>query len=171
MAIKNKHIVMLGCFDTKGEDFTYLYECLKGFGEEVLTINTGVMETIVDFPIAFGNEMVSEHSGTSLATIRKSNDRGKAVKLMGQGAAKVISDLVENDMVKGIIGMGGGGGTYIALKGRVPCKVEGAIKKGQRLVAGSNGSAVAANNSNDVFAVALESNADTGVKTIEVLVL
>jgi hypothetical protein len=63
------------------------------------------------------------------------------------------------------------GGTYIALKGRVPCKVEGAIKKGQRLVAGSNGSAVAANNSNDVFAVALESNLDTGVKTIEVLVL
>jgi uncharacterized protein (UPF0261 family) len=115
MIIKNKHIVMLGCFDTKGEDFTYLYECLKGFGEEVITINTGVMETSVDFPIAYGNEMVAEHSGTSLTTIRESNDRGKAVALMGQGAAKVISGLVGKEMVKGVIGMGGGGGTYMTL--------------------------------------------------------
>jgi hypothetical protein len=64
------------------------------------------------------------------------------------------------------------GGTYIALKGRVPCKVEGAIKKGQKLIAGNNGAAIAAtDNSFDVFAVALESNAETGIKTVEVLVL
>ncbi len=64
------------------------------------------------------------------------------------------------------------GGTYIALKGRVPCKVSGAVKKGQRLIAGNHGTAVpAVPHANDVFAVALESNSDTGVKTIEVLVL
>ncbi len=64
------------------------------------------------------------------------------------------------------------GGTYIALKGRVPCKVSGAVKKGQRLIAGNDGTAVpAVPHANDVFAVALESNSDTGVKTIEVLVL
>ncbi len=106
---------MLGCFDTKGEDFNYLYECLKGFGEEVITINTGVMETSVNFPIDYGNEIVAENSGTSLATIRTSNDRGMAVELMGQGAAKVIRGLVENNRVNGIIGMGGGGGTYMTL--------------------------------------------------------
>ncbi len=64
------------------------------------------------------------------------------------------------------------GGIYIALKGRVPCKVSGAVKKGQRLIAGNDGTAVlAVPHANDVFAVALESNSDTGVKTIEVLVL
>lgn len=64
------------------------------------------------------------------------------------------------------------GGTYIALKGRVPCKVVGAVKKGQRLIAGNDGTAVAAvPHANDVFAMALESSSDTGVKTIEVLVL
>ncbi len=64
------------------------------------------------------------------------------------------------------------GGIYIALKGRVPCKVSGAVKKGQRLIAGNHGTAVpAVPHANDVFAVALESNSDTGVKTIEVLVL
>jgi len=64
------------------------------------------------------------------------------------------------------------GGTYIALKGRVPVKVVGAIKKGQRLVAANGGMAVAAvPHANDVFAIALESNDNTDVKTIEAIVL
>jgi hypothetical protein len=64
------------------------------------------------------------------------------------------------------------GGTYIALKGRVPCKVIGAVRKGQRLIAGNNGTAVAAvPHSGDVFAIALESSNDIDVKVIEVLVL
>lgn len=64
------------------------------------------------------------------------------------------------------------GGTYIALKGRVPCKVIGAVRKGQRLIAANNGVAVAAvPHANDVFAMALESSDETGVKVIEVLVL
>lgn len=64
------------------------------------------------------------------------------------------------------------GGTYIALKGRVPCKVTGQVKKGQRLVAGEKGSAQAAySNNSDVFAIALESSTDAGEKVIEVLVL
>jgi hypothetical protein len=54
----------------------------------------------------------------------------------------------------------------------VPCKVSGAVKKGQRLVAGNDGTAVAAvPHANDVFGIALESSNDTGVKTVEVLVL
>lgn len=64
------------------------------------------------------------------------------------------------------------GGTYIALKGRVPCKVYGAVKKGDRLVAGPGGAAIAAHgNYANVFAVALESNGNDGVKLIEALVL
>jgi hypothetical protein len=64
------------------------------------------------------------------------------------------------------------GGTYIALKGRVPVKVTGAVKKGDNLIAGENGTAIAsASNSISVFAVALESNNDAGVKVIEALVL
>jgi hypothetical protein len=64
------------------------------------------------------------------------------------------------------------GGTYVALKGRVPCKVIGQVKKGQRLVAGLNGAAQATYGGNaDVFAIALESSDDTNEKVIEVLVL
>jgi hypothetical protein len=64
------------------------------------------------------------------------------------------------------------GGTYIALKGRVPVKVVGAVKKGDRLVATANGCATAGvPHSSDVFAIALETNSDVLVKIIEAVVL
>jgi hypothetical protein len=62
------------------------------------------------------------------------------------------------------------GGTYIALKGRVPVKIYGNVKKNQRLVAGPNGTAIATLISDlDVFAIALEDSNDKD--TIEALVL
>jgi hypothetical protein len=64
------------------------------------------------------------------------------------------------------------GGTYIALKGRVPVKVIGPVRKGDNLIAANDGCAsVGVHHSNDVFAIALESNDDTGVKLVEALVL
>jgi len=64
------------------------------------------------------------------------------------------------------------GGIYIALKGRVPCKVYGSVKKGDRLVAGPRGTAIAAHgNYANVFAVALESTGSDSISVIEALVL
>ena len=64
------------------------------------------------------------------------------------------------------------GGVYVALKGRVPVKVIGQIKKGQDLIAADNGCAmIAPSDSSRVFAVALETSDDEGVKIIEALVL
>jgi hypothetical protein len=64
------------------------------------------------------------------------------------------------------------GGTVIALKGRVPVKVTGNVMKGQRLVAGLNGTAQAAmGNTADVFAIALETSDDPNVKLVECVIL
>ena len=64
------------------------------------------------------------------------------------------------------------GGVYVALKGRVPVRVIGAVKKGDRLIASNNGCASAGvPHSNDVFAIALESNDSTDEKLIEAVVL
>jgi len=64
------------------------------------------------------------------------------------------------------------GGTYIALKGRVPVKVTGAVLKGQKLIAGPNGTAQAAfGNSTDAFAIALESNNDVNTKLVEAIII
>jgi hypothetical protein len=64
------------------------------------------------------------------------------------------------------------GGTAVALKGRVPVKVNGSVMKGQRLVAGPAGTAQAAmGNTADVFAIALESSDVAGIKLVECVIL
>jgi hypothetical protein len=64
------------------------------------------------------------------------------------------------------------GGTYIALKGRVPVKVIGSVKKGDNLIAANDGCASAAvHHSSEVFAIALESSTDSGVKLVEAVIL
>ena len=64
------------------------------------------------------------------------------------------------------------GGTYIALKGRVPVKVIGSVKKGDNLIAANDGCAsVAVHHSSEVFAVALESSNNTGIKLVEAVIL
>ena len=64
------------------------------------------------------------------------------------------------------------GGIYVALKGRVPCKAYGSVAKGDRLIAGPGGTAMAAHgNYANVFAVALESTGIRAENIIEVLVL
>lgn len=65
------------------------------------------------------------------------------------------------------------GGVYVALKGRVPVKVTGRVKKGDKLIGTDGGTAIAATfqQHTDVFAIALESNDDPTVKIVEALVL
>lgn len=74
------------------------------------------------------------------------------------------------------------GGTYIALKGRVPVKVIGAVRKGDKLIAAGGGCAgvastllkfspVRADSFPDTFAIALESSDDEGVKLVEAIIL
>lgn len=74
------------------------------------------------------------------------------------------------------------GGTYIALKGRVPVKVSGPVEKGDRLMAASNGTAapsylilrgqpVSSRTFPDTFAIALETNLAEGIKLVECVIL
>ena len=64
------------------------------------------------------------------------------------------------------------GGVYVALKGRVPVKVSGAISKGQQLVPTNVGVGVAAPaGAFNVFAVALEDNSDLSIKLVECVIL
>lgn len=110
-----KCILMLGCFDTKGEDFAFLYECIKAEGECVITINTGVMGTTENFPVDVESDVVALEAGHSITDLKNDKDRGRAVGIMGDGAAKVVAKLIVEEKIKGAIGMGGGGGTYITL--------------------------------------------------------
>ena len=123
---RNHQVVMLGCFDTKAADFEYLYTCLIRKGISVITINTGTMACTELFPIDFSAATVATYAGTDLARLQRTNDRGTALELMGSGAGRIVAELVRQNKVHGIIGMGGGGGTFIALKAMstVPYRIQ-----------------------------------------------
>ena len=64
------------------------------------------------------------------------------------------------------------GGTYVALKGRVPVRVIGRIKKGDELIAANNGCAMlAVPHASRVFAVSLETSDNESIKLIECVIL
>lgn len=113
--MKTPYILLLGCFDTKGEVFAYLHHCLLNHGERVVTLNTGTLGTTVAFPVDIEADAVAEAAGTTLEALRQKRDRGQAVDLMGQGAARLVAQLVAEGGMKAAISMGGGGGTYMAL--------------------------------------------------------
>jgi len=96
------------------------------------------------------------------------------------GGEKEVTESKFGDIVLGVVSTNPAymmnselvGGTYIALKGRVPVKVNGPVHKGNSLIAGNDGCGVITmDNTRRVFAIALETNLDPGVKTIEAVVL
>ena len=111
----NQYILLIGCFDTKGEVFAYLRKAILAKSERVLTINTGVMGTTTDFPVDYESDEVARAASHSLADLRKNRDRGQAIDVMGRGAAALVKQLVDAGKIKAVVGMGGGGGTFIAL--------------------------------------------------------
>lgn len=115
MAARDDYILVLGCFDTKGDVFSFLRDCLLSQGSRVITINTGIMGTTSLFPVDFESDMVALQAGASLEVLRKKGDRGQAVEIMGKGAALLIARLLKEGGMRAAIGMGGGGGTYITL--------------------------------------------------------
>ena len=96
------------------------------------------------------------------------------------GGEKEVTAATTGDVVLGVVSTNPAymmnselaGGTYIALKGQVPVKVSGPVYKGNALIAGNDGCGVVSiNPDRRVFAIALETNLDLGVKTIEAAVL
>ena len=64
------------------------------------------------------------------------------------------------------------GGVYVALKGRVPVRVVGPVTKGQALIGTAHGLAVAqTDDSQWMFAIALQDYTDIGIGLIEAVIL
>lgn len=115
MSSAHPSILMLGCFDTKGEVFSFLRQCILAEGEQVIALNTGVMGSTDLFPVDVESEQVALEGGSTLLELRKKAERGYAVEIMGKGAARIVAQLMAQGRIKAAVGMGGGGGTYITL--------------------------------------------------------
>jgi uncharacterized protein (UPF0261 family) len=84
-------------------------------GAEVFTINAGVFGSTDSFPVDIETDYLVKLGGFSLTEMRKGKDRGHALGIIAKGAAQVLKDLVSKGSIDAVIGMGGGGGTYLVL--------------------------------------------------------
>lgn len=109
----SKTILMIGAFDTKGEEYAFLRQQILAQGHRVVSMNTGVMGSTDLFPVDIPAEEVAVAGNGDLATLRQKKDRGEAMKIMSAGAAARTAALYASDPFDGIIGMGGTGGSSV----------------------------------------------------------
>ena len=105
-------VVILGTLDTKGMEFAYIKELIETAGVKTLVINAGVAGEPYFSPDV-SSEAVALAGGVELAELRRKNDRGLAMQVMSQGAAKIVSELDQTGQVAAIISLGGSAGTSI----------------------------------------------------------
>jgi uncharacterized protein (UPF0261 family) len=102
-------VLLIGTFDTKGDEYAFVRSLILSRGCRVLTMDIGVLgaQTESLFPIDISAETVAGAGGARLADLRANADRGAAVEVMMKGACALIGTL----RFDGVLGLGGGGGT------------------------------------------------------------
>ncbi|MBP1890765.1 uncharacterized protein (UPF0261 family) [Clostridium moniliforme] len=106
-----KTIAIVGTFDTKGIEYSYVKELIESLGLDTLTIHTGVFKPAFEPDIS--NKEVAKAGGTDIETLVAKKDRALATELLSKGVEKLIPQLYEEGRFDGIISFGGTGGTSL----------------------------------------------------------
>lgn len=112
-----KSIAMFGAFDTKGEEFAYLLECMRGIAPDVkvITIDASARTHTAAWKPDVSSEEVARMGGGDLNELAK-GDRLEAVTVMIEGAKKCIRALYDEGKLAGAITLGGGTGTVLGMQ-------------------------------------------------------
>ena len=111
MAAKN--IAIISTLDTKIESVSFLAEIANEFGCYPILIDVGALTT-PGAGAEFTNNNVVQRTGENLAGLVKAGKRDEIMRVMGDGAALVLKELLEDQRLDGVIGIGGNQGTAIA---------------------------------------------------------
>ncbi|MFG1710318.1 Tm-1-like ATP-binding domain-containing protein [Nonomuraea sp. M3C6] len=106
-------VLLLGTFDTKGDEYAYVRDLITGAGQEVVLVDAGVMGSPL-LPADVGPVAVAEAAGTSLEELRTAADRGAALRAMAGGATAIAQELYAGGRLSGVLALGGSGGSSIA---------------------------------------------------------
>jgi uncharacterized protein (UPF0261 family) len=108
-------VVLVGTLDTKGVEYAFLRDRLRGHGVDVVLIDAGVLdEPLIEADIA--RREVAEAAGADLYDLAARGDRAAALEAMGRGAAEIARRLHAERRLDGILGLGGAGGTSVATR-------------------------------------------------------
>ena len=108
-----KTVALIGTFDTKGEEFSFLRERIESAGLRTLMIDAGVLGSPA-FKADISREEVAAAANESLTALRTERDRGRSVAAMAVGAKAILTRLFEQGAIHGVVSLGGSAGTAIA---------------------------------------------------------
>jgi len=110
-----KGIVVVCNLDTRGEDIVFVKRLIADRGHEAILLDFS-MEEPPPFPGDIRTEEVAARGGLPIEVVREKyrSDRDTATNNQIKGAAAIVDELVRQDRVHGIIGIGGGTATLVA---------------------------------------------------------
>ena len=108
-----KTIALIGTFDTKGEEFSFLRERIESAGLRTLMIDVGVLGSPF-FKAEISQAEVAAAANEDLVALQTERDRGRSVTAMAVGAKVVLARLYQQGAIHGVVSLGGSAGTAIA---------------------------------------------------------
>src|SRR3989442_3433801 len=105
-------IAILGTMDSKGTEHAFVTERIRERGHRAFIIDVGTLGEPNLKPDITRDE-VAAAGGIDLAALQGRQDRGESVAAMSHAAPVVLSKLVADKKIDGVISLGGGGGTAI----------------------------------------------------------
>jgi uncharacterized protein (UPF0261 family) len=109
-----KTILVVGTYDTKEEELSFLCECIKKQGGGVVTMDVsvlGISRTSADI----SKHQIAEMAESSIDLAINSGNENSAMQIMGRGAALKALALYQDGKIDGVIVLGGTMGTDLAL--------------------------------------------------------
>ncbi len=106
-------IAVLATLDTKGPEAAYIRDRLRDRGLTAVVIDCGILERPLDIVPDFSSDDVARHSGASIAQLRESGTRGRAVAAMRTMLADFVEYLYAQGEIAGAIGIGGAEGAVM----------------------------------------------------------
>ena len=115
VSLMAKRILIMGSFDTKANELTFLRERVTELGFEAVCMDTSMgRESTVKVEI--GSNEVSTAAGVPVSEIRGSSDTRWATEVMAKGGAKIVLDLHGKKRLDGIVAIGGASNTGLSTR-------------------------------------------------------
>ena len=108
-------IVIVATLDSKGEKAAYMRQVIESKGGKTLVIDCGVMGK-PHFKADISRQQVAEAAGTTINDLRsRISEEARAMRIMAQGASKIVLGLYSAGRLDGLLGVGGTMGTSLFL--------------------------------------------------------
>jgi len=110
-----KTVAIVGTFDSKGTEYSFVKKVIEDLGLNTLMIHSGVFESTIEADVP--NSEVAAAAGADIREVAAKKDRAYATEVLSRGMEKLIPRLYKEGKFDGIISFGGTGGTSIVTPG------------------------------------------------------